>query len=536
MIQTYTEQKKRLKDKLMNLEHTLKGLKISLGLENSDLLDKISTTIQNLEDEKFIIAMFGAFTDGKSTLLSALTKKLDIRIAPEPTTDSIQVYPYGDYVIVDTPGLFSDEMFHDKITKKYISEANVLLYTVDPVNPLKESHHAIIRWLLRDLNKIDSSIFIINKMDEVSDLDDDGDFLYHSNIKKEVVKNTLQEIVPIDKTPKIVCVSGNPFDQGLDYWFSNEAEYIKLSRIQSLAFEIEDFVSNSKQGLIIKAGISVIQDAVQQLQTQLRAMKEELTNQLEVTQNQEREVEKSIEKLQRDISRKHNQIKEDIITIREDLMFYMDGVINRKQLGSRIQERIGKEGYILQERINLVIQKYTEHLFADQQQLLREVETSMKYHNQLQEQLLGFSKKMGLNLASHVSTQSTRTIADTILKLRDMTQVSIKFKPWGAMKWASRISKFIAWLPLFVDVITMIKSAYEEYKLENEKQDLKQQLEELFRDFLESFSLEEYTETYFPSVKGTIDVLKAIRQSNEKYIDLKSEVERAINELDIYRN
>ncbi|MBB6633506.1 GTP-binding protein EngB required for normal cell division [Cohnella thailandensis] len=466
--------------------------------------------------------MFGAFTDGKSTLLSALTKKLDIRIAPEPTTDSIQVYPYGDYVIVDTPGLFSDDMLHDERTKKYISEANVLLYTVDPVNPLKESHHATIRWLLQDLQKIDSTIFIVNKMDEIADLDDEKDFELHASIKKEVVRDTLGRILSHDVSPRIVCTAGNPFDQGLEHWFANEEEYMQLSRIPLLVEELNAFIRESRSGLMIKAGISVIRDAVLQLEFQLKAMNEKLSDKLEVIRNQEREVSDSVETLQRDISRKHQQIKEEILTIRQDLLVYMEGAADRKQFGSRVQERLGNNGYILQERINLVIQKYTEQLLDEQDQLIREVETSVEYHNQLQSQLLEYSRKMGMNLVSKLGTQSTRAIADSILKLRDMTKLNIKFKPWGAMKWASRISKFAAWMPVIVDVVSMVMKAVEEQKLQSAKQQMKEQLEELFKDFFESFTIEDYTAAYFPAVKGTIDMLKEIRKSTEEFTQLKA--------------
>ncbi|TLS53928.1 hypothetical protein FE782_00820 [Paenibacillus antri] len=366
----------------------------------------------------------------------------------------------------------------------------------------------------------------------MADLDDDKDYVYHSNIKREVVTNTLQGILPTNMEPRVVCVSGNPFDQGLDYWLTREEEYNQLSRLPYLIQALQKFIDTSKTELTIKAGVSVVQDAVQQLRLQLQGMKDQLAAQIEVSQNQGREIEKTADKLQRDISKKHLQIKEEIITLRQDVMVYLNGAPDRKQLQVRIQERLGQEGYILRERINLIIQKYTEQLSSDQKQLLKEVETSIKFHNQLQDQILEWSKKMGVNLASHLNSQSTRAIADSIIKLRDMSNLGIKFKPWGAMKWASRVTKFAAWLPVIFDTITTIKKIYDEQKLEGDKQKLSEELEELFRGFFDSFTLEEYADTYFKPLKGTLEVVNSIKKSIDDYIELLAKIEQAINDLE----
>jgi len=81
------------------------------------LLEKIQRTIEDLKNEKFRIVFFGGFTDGKTTILSALLNRTDLKISPAPTTDKIEEYQFEDYIIIDTPGLFSDNIEHDEKTK-----------------------------------------------------------------------------------------------------------------------------------------------------------------------------------------------------------------------------------------------------------------------------------------------------------------------------------------------------------------------------------------------------------------------------------
>ncbi len=81
---------------------------------------------------------------------------------------------------------------YEDLTRRYISEAHLIFYVVDATNPLKESHSDIVKWVLRDLNKLSSTIFVINKMDEVTSLTDQALFDEQAAIKKANLKGKLQ--------------------------------------------------------------------------------------------------------------------------------------------------------------------------------------------------------------------------------------------------------------------------------------------------------------------------------------------------------
>src|SRR4029077_12362729 len=81
-----------------------------------DLQQKLTHAIEGVSAEQFSIALFGAFSDGKTTLAGALVGRSDLKIGPEPTTDEITELSRGDYMIVDTPGLFPVGLMHEERT------------------------------------------------------------------------------------------------------------------------------------------------------------------------------------------------------------------------------------------------------------------------------------------------------------------------------------------------------------------------------------------------------------------------------------
>ncbi|RIO60445.1 hypothetical protein BUZ34_12205, partial [Staphylococcus haemolyticus] len=195
------------KDKIINPVLKIEDIEI-----DQNFLEKIDNTYKQLDNEKFVIAMFGSYSDGKSSIIKAITNESDIAISPVPTTDKVEEYNYeNSLVIVDTPGLFSENDIHSKITKDYISESNLIIYVIDPENPIKDSQKGTVEWLLKDLNKLDSTLFVINKMDVVTDIEDEDDYDYDAKIKIEVVEDTLKQLGVKPKKENIIAISADPY-------------------------------------------------------------------------------------------------------------------------------------------------------------------------------------------------------------------------------------------------------------------------------------------------------------------------------------
>ena len=518
MINIYSKKKKEVLNQLRVLDNQLDKIKEEISSElYTELKDKIKNGISNIENEKFTIAFFGAFSDGKSTILSALTKLLDIKISVEPTTDEVKFYEYEDYFIVDTPGLFSDQLMHEEKTKKYISEANLIIYAVDAVNPLKESHHKILKWLLKDLGKMNSTIFVINKMDEVSDLEDEEDFKRNCEIKKKVVEDVLKEVVGVSNFKRIVCVSGDPFELGLREWFNKENDYRKLSRIGDLENKIHEFIGKAKEELVINAGLSVIKDTIKRTLNQLESLYEKLKEESIVLDNQIKEYRNSLDILERDISDSYTNIKKDILLLRADILQEIETASDIQSLSKILKKRIGQDGFVIQNEIDLIIRKHTETLMGDTKKFIKNIGESLEYHSNLAEEFIS----MGKDVVKPLRIIPTRQIADTILKIRDLAKLPIKFKPWGAVKWAKRIKG----IPVVIELIELGNKIIGTIRLEKKKEKTIEEIEGLFQSLFEDFTSEEYRNEYFPHVSDLQNILKNLE-------DYKAGVKKSIENME----
>lgn len=419
MIESFSEEKKNILRKLRKLENEFIKVEKQFEIDLSEVREKVTKGIENMEKEKFSIAFFGAFSDGKSSLLSVLTNRLDIKISPEPTTDKVTTYEYHDYFVVDTPGLFSDDLKHDETTKKYISEANVIIFTVDSVNPLKKSQHPTIKWLFDDLAKADSVIFVLNKMDAIADLEDNENFAKKCEIKKNVVLTTLKEIVELKSPPKILCVSADPYGQGLPNWFSNIEEYKRLSRIDNVFKSLDSFIDSAKENLIVKAGISILKETKEKTIEKLNKLKQKTEKEISVLNNQEEELYNRLNRLKSEINMKYTNIKSEIINFRKNILLSIESVNSVSALKDWINTEIGSEGHILQEKINTIIEKYTYGLLKEEGTLLKLTESSLQTRINDQESLATSFAIIGANFGHSILNQSTNNLRNIILNLRN---------------------------------------------------------------------------------------------------------------------
>ena len=521
-------QKQKIINKLTSLKENLVHIKSDFQIDISELINKVNQAIINIKDDLFSIAFFGAFSDGKSTILSLLIDKYDIAISPEPTTDKIQAYEFNDYLIIDTPGLFSDNLMHDELTKKYISEANIVIFTLDPVNPLKESHLPTIKWILSDLNKIESTIFVINKMDEIADLEDDNDFEKNAEIKKEVVSEIIKDEVGITEINKMVCIAADPFGLGLSHWKNNE-DYKKISRIDTLEKMISKFKSSYENELVVKAGISVIRDASTCIISELDDIKTSLNSELDCLKNQIDEFENRIKTLNGDINRSYVNIKDEFIILRKELFLKIDSSSNINELSEVIQAQLGKDAYIIQEKIDLIIRKHTNNLLSESQKIFESLEESLNYHSNIQNELLEKLSDTGKSVLKGMLSAPTRKIADTVIKVRNFLNVPFKFKPWGALKFA----KYLKAMPAVIELLEIAVSIYSKLKMNQKKAEVRENIENGFKELIKEFNIDKYTKNYFPFLQETENLIKNLKESKNEIKETVANIDKIKQQLNI---
>ncbi|GAA7897421.1 hypothetical protein HpBT039_10260 [Helicobacter pylori] len=272
-LKQFKESQKRNQEnlkKLLDFIHT--GEKYGIEIEES-FKAKINSAIQSVADQKLRVALVGGFSEGKTSIAVAWIERLDksMKIDHQESSDAVKIYDIDNEIeLVDTPGLFGFkekiadsgkiERYKD-ITKKYVSEAHLILYALNPSNPIKESHKDDLNWLFRTLNLLFRTIFVISRFDE-------EDYNKRFKTKKENIQNRLNDLISLSEKEKeglsIVAVAANPFGWGLEYWLKHKEEFQKLSRIKTLQDATQKKIKENggKLTIIEEAKKSVIQDVV----------------------------------------------------------------------------------------------------------------------------------------------------------------------------------------------------------------------------------------------------------------------------------
>jgi len=500
--------------------------------------EKVNSSIQALNNERFSIAFFGSFSDGKSTVLSGLAKRLDVDIALQPSTEDINKYPYkDDLLIIDTPGLFSENQMHSEKTKRYISEANVIIYTVDPGNPLKESHTDILKWLFSSLKKIDCTIFVVNKMDEVADLDNDLDFQNKCKIKRESVITKIKHSVTIEDIPPVVCVSANPFERGLDFWFERMTEYERLSRINELAKILKEFIEEAKENLSLKTSVSITRDVVLQVKKQLEEIKYHVQKHIEVLENQIQCMQKTISTMEKNIKLSHSKIQNEVMNLRNDVLHAIDGAKDEKSLRKVIDENEGKEGYVLTQKIDNIINSYTEDLFEQHEKEMRDLETSVNETQGVGGDVAKFASKFSKALGDKLAAQSKKDLGDQILKIRDAGGIKVKFRPYGAQNLGDKFIKFgpvLQAVPVALDVLGEIKNIRDENKFNKKVISVKKDIDAVFHEFSKKFTIQEYIKLYNPRFIETRKVYDNIYSAKADAEETLSNIKNTLRYIDSF--
>lgn len=539
--------KKEIIDKLTQLKNKLLLVRERYPfLDISSELSKVQQTIENLEREKFMIALFGAFSDGKTSVLSTLIKNFNLPINPNPTTDNVQEYSYEDFIFVDTPGLFSEKTDHDEKTREFISKANVILYVCDAVNPIKESHIPFIKWLLEDLKKIESTIVILNKMDSTGTfLDNDSEYAEMCRIKSRAVKETLtnHSIKDIENIP-IVCISANPYELGFEYWQNNWDEYTKLSRIELVRTYINDFISH-KEKLIVNTGISVIRDVAIEILKKLNRLKE-------IVQIENEKMRYEVDKLSQDFDEYERLAKEcyydykkRLIGIREELLSAINTASNGEDMAEIIEKEIGEYGYILRNKIEAQVEEILRPLNDYMVILNKNLEIAIKDTENLESPDQEITQWLIIGSKSFSNFILSFNKRELMMKLLNIKKTwfdpiyKVPFSGRGAhmvwaSKWAGRLQGFASLMQKIgpmLQIASLIKEIFDRLEFDNKKKEIKNHIEEFFKelidieyeDFLRQFNIE------FLLHRDELDEMSKLLEKNEVII---RELEHYHNEFE----
>ncbi len=514
-----------------------------MGADVGSELQKIDSAVQAVESDVLRIALLGAFSDGKTSVIAAWLGKVmaDMKIDMDESSDRLAIYsPEGlpeKCEIVDTPGLFGDkektvdgeQVMYEDLTKRYISEAHLILYVVDATNPLKESHNDIAKWVLRDLNKLSSTVFVINKMDEVTDLTEQVLFDAQATIKKDNLKTKLQRAANLspDEVARlnIVCLASNPNGRGLEFWFGKPAHYESRSRINDLkAMTTQVLRHNVPAVLIAKTGLDVVRDVVGQHVVRAEEQLERLKVFAEQNAEESVRISQDIANGRREVKRLAGELFEELQNLEKGLLGKLRP-LSLENIREFLEDELGYTEEGVGFKLNLKIKSAIDRSFDQSskvtsrisQDIGRQLNSSESFLNAMGESAL---KSMG-GAAKGIANLSPDIIKGAVFAARDalsaVTGVAIKFKPWQATKIAGAISKWAGPAGAAITLTSDLFSAYKAHELEQELKSAKESIAEVikgsFKDIYDIIGDDEKLLDFFaPQLKAFEKIVETVEE------------------------
>lgn len=477
--------------KLLDFVHT--GEEYGIKVEES-LKDKIRNAMKDVSGQKLKVALVGGFSCGKTSIAAAWIDRLDksMKIDHEESSDEVKIYHIDDEMeLVDTPGLFGFKVKeHDSgkierykdITKKYISEAHLILYALNPSNPIKESHKDDLNWLFRMLNLLSRTIFVISRFDEEADIEDEEDYNKRFKIKKENIQNRLNDLISLSEEEKesliIVAVAANPFDLGVEHWLKHQEEFQKLSHIKALQDATQKKIKENggKLTIIEEAKKSVIQDVVYRQMPPAKQALQDINREMEY-------LNKTLEKRRKDIQDLNKEISQARIHLREFIIRYFSVLIiqvsstSLETFNDFVTREIGDEGSIIDTRVQNEFERQTQGISNE----IAKIGTTFNADMSSFEKHAKTFGRIGIKLleqSKFINATNIKLTRDGIVAVARFAGIdlALKFKPWGAVKLAGNLNKA---LPL----IGLAFEAWDSWNKHKKQQEFEKAKEEMKSDF-----------------------------------------------------
>lgn len=537
-LNTFRIQQEKAQLMLEKLSHFIESGR-EFGLEpNPDLLEKLQTAAKSIKSNILKVALIGGFSEGKTSIASAWLERLDqsMNISQQESSNEVKVYTVDNEIeLIDTPGLFGfKEQYNSagqiekykEMTKKYVSEAHLVLYVMNSTNPIKESHQEDLQWLFRDLNLLPRTVFVLSRFDEVADVEDDWDYRENLKTKTENVLGRLKTMIGLTEKEtsqiKIVGVSANPFGEGTDYWLDNLDEFKKLSRIQTLQDATRQTIEKNggTMPIVFEAQKSMIQDILGKQLPIVKRTQEVLDVELEHLADITQHLSAELEPMEAKIKNVKIGLKEFVLDYFTSLIRQVKGT-DLTTFTDFYESELGKDGIILNSRLEQEFDRQCQVVSSSLQRI------SLDFNNEISrfEASVGstlMSKGLGFLSKQKLTNTHVLVARDGIVSVGKMIGVDLakylKFKPWGAVNLAAKANAFLAFAGIALELLDSHKKAQAEREFKEMITEIVNILEEQRQGLLNSLNKDDFVGQLFPRYVELQERFKDIQENNAQTV------------------
>lgn len=539
MVDTVTAFKNQEKKTLAMLQNLFQFIEKgeSFGLKpNVELLGKLKIALNSTNSGVLKVALIGGFSEGKTSIASAWLERLDqsMNINQQESSNEVKIYSIGsDIELIDTPGLFGfKEQINDfgqiekykEITRKYVSEAHLVLYVMNSANPIKDSHSDDLHWLFRELNLLSRTVFVLSRFDEVADIEDEWDYRENFTVKKDNVSNRLKAMLTLTDnemaTLKIVAVSANPFGEGMSYWLNNLDEFKKISRINTLQEATRETIikNGGTTPIILEAQKSMIQDVLGKQIPVVNRIQEAINQELVKLADVAEHLKNELSPTEVKISNIQIRLKEFVIGHFTSLIRRVQGV-DMSTFADFYENEIGDEGIVLGGKIEVEFQKQCQVIQSSVQRI------NLDFDNELTRFTATVNSDLiskGISVLSKQKINNTHVLAarDGIVATGKMVGLDLakylKFKPWGAVNAAAKANALFAVAGLAMEMFDSYKKTQAEAEFKKTIQQIVSTLEEQRKGLLETINNSNFVNQFFPEFVELKDKFLFVQKTNRE--------------------
>lgn len=355
-----------------------------------NLIQKYYDELKQINDKiKLEIAFVGQYSAGKSSIISALTGNKTIRIAQGVATTRTQEYEWGNVLLIDTPGISTENTEHDEIAYKYMDKADLLIYTVT-VNGFDELIANDFHKIAFDQNKGSKMMVVVNKtsMESIQN-------------KNNWIKHIKEVISPLsDRELKLTFIDAKDYIEGLDEENSEDAaELIELSNFEEFIHNLNSFIfEKGYQGRLLSPA-TLIQTHIDEIINVLTTDDQDVLKLQELLRQKKFIVSESRKRIEKLFDSEVNTLESDILS--KSTMFISKIAVDLDQ------NEIEGDGKLLTMEIDTLCEK-TSHILDEA--IVKELNRLLGELDQLGNSVLmnNVMKRIEVNLDFNIKVKDSR--------------------------------------------------------------------------------------------------------------------------------
>jgi GTP-binding protein EngB required for normal cell division len=459
--------------------------------EQTAIRQKVRDELKEYREQGILgVALVGQYSAGKSTIISGMTGRRDIRIDADIATDKTTNYDWNGIKLIDTPGLFTDRQDHDEITYHAINKSDLLVFcltymlfdSLTAENFKKLAYEKGYRWKM---------MLVINKMSDEAGEEEQKIANYRKSLADALKPYSLDEF-------PICFIDAKDYCEGID---DKDDFLTEISRFPTFIDALNKFVERRGSLARFDTPVRIALSCVDEAQLSFTRNSTEDSAFFEVLTRLSRTVRKERDRLRTKIHSIALLLSSAVVNEGRILASAVGGKDNfemlNKQAEIKVQQHYERAGREMEQAVNTAVESIQDEVkdilqsklvqaFVARLQVNQKVSIQNEDRNRLIEQvemLFQVGEKVGLDV-SQLTDLGTRGFLPTagggFLRSMDVVGsnlhktvlgvgefIGFNFRPWQAVN----IAKDIANVAMFVGpLLTLVSIGAEFYKAKQEQE------------------------------------------------------------------